>query len=124
MRSANLLLLVPLSACAAPQPAETQRPAVELAGRVAGVSQQCLTETGTEALRVSETDGHVLLYGRGKTIWANDLGAGCRFSVNDTLVTQAIASRFCRGDYVRSLDRVSRIPGPSCRLGDFVPYTR
>lgn len=124
MRASLNLLVLPLCACAAPQPAARERQPMELAGRAAGVPQQCLTETGTEALRVSETDGHVLLYGRGKTIWANDLGAGCSFSVNDTLITQPIASRYCRGDYVRSLDRISRIPGPSCRLGDFVPYTR
>jgi hypothetical protein len=28
------------------------------------------------------------------------------------------------GDLVRSFDSVSKIPGPSCRLGDFIPYTR
>jgi hypothetical protein len=27
-------------------------------------------------------------------------------------------------DLVRSFDRLSRIPGSACVLGDFVPYTR
>jgi hypothetical protein len=121
--SANLLVLA-LCACAAPQPLAPQRQPVELADRHAGVPQQCVTELGTEPLRVSETDNHVLLYGRGKTIWANELGPPCGFSINDTLVTRPIAGRYCRGDVVGSFDRMSRIPGPSCVLNDFVPYTR
>jgi len=39
-------------------------------------------------------------------------------------VTEPIGSQYCRGDIVRSFDRQSRIPGPACILGDFVPYTR
>ena len=96
---------------------------MELAGRAAGAPQHCLEYSRTESLRVSDTDPHMLLYGRGRTIWANDLGPGCGFSRNDVLVTRPL-SRYCRGDVVRSFDNVSRIPGPGCVLGDFVPYTR
>jgi hypothetical protein len=118
------LLALLVCACAAPQPTEPRRQAIELAGRTAGVVQHCLPILRTEALRVSDTDQHMLLYGRGGTIWASDLGPGCGFSVSDTLVTQSLAYRYCRGDVVRSFDRMSRIPGPSCVLGDFVRYTR
>jgi hypothetical protein len=40
------------------------------------------------------------------------------------LVTEPVGSYHCRGDIVRSIDRYSRIPGPSCILGDWVPYRR
>lgn len=64
-----------------------------------------------------------MLYGSGRTIWANNLGS-CRFGYDDILVMQLYGSQLCRGDIVRSLDRLSRIPGPACVLGDFVPYRR
>jgi hypothetical protein len=77
-----------------------------------------------EGLRLSESGSHLLLYGNGRTIWANDLGGECAISPNDILITEPLAPYYCRGDLVRSLDHISRIPGPACRLGDFVPYTR
>ena len=72
---------------------------------------------------MSDTDSHMLLYSRGATIWANNLGPECGFSVNDTLISEPL-SHYCRGDLVRSFDHMSNIPGPTCVLGDFVPYTR
>jgi len=121
---AGILLLVPiLAGCAAPRPSSSNREPVELAGRTAGAPQDCLPIVRTEAWRVSDSNQHVLLYGRGGTIWASNLGPGCGFSVDDVLVTEPL-SRYCRGDIVRSFDNMSRIPGPSCALGDFVPYTR
>jgi len=39
-------------------------------------------------------------------------------------VLDQTGSSLCRGDIVRSFDRLSKIPGPSCVLNDFVPYTR
>jgi hypothetical protein len=77
----------------------------------------------SEGLRISENSRRTLIYGTGKTVWANDLGQ-CRFLSDDILVTEPFGSSYCRGDIVRSLDRVSRIPGATCVLGDFVPYTR
>jgi hypothetical protein len=123
MRRLLVMLLALPAACAAPQPAAPERPPVELAGRNAGQRQNCVPIVRSEALRVSDTNRHVLIYGRGKTVWASDLGPGCGFSVNDVLVTEPII-RYCRGDLVRSFDNMSRIPGPTCVLGDFTPYTR
>ena len=123
MKRDLLFLIAMLAGCAAPPATSPRREAAELAGRTAGPPQQCIPIVRTEALRASETDQHVLLYGRGRTIWANDLGPGCGFSPNNTLITHPI-SRYCRGDVVRSFDPVGRIPGQSCLLGDFIPYTR
>ena len=63
-------------------------------------------------------------YGSGKTIWVNALGGGCRFGFNDIPIFEPTVSAYCRGDIVRSVDRDSHISGPSCVLGEFVPFTR
>ena len=120
----GIALVALLGSCAAPQPEQPQRPAVELAGRVAGTSQRCVSIEQSEALRVSDTNRHVLVYGDGKTLWANHLGPQSGFGRDDVLVTEPMGSYHCRGDIIRSFDRYSRIPGPSCILGDFVPYRR
>jgi hypothetical protein len=66
----------------------------------------------------------MLVYGSGGTLWANDLGPQCGFGSDDVLVTEPVGSYHCRGDIVRSFDRFSRIPGPTCVLSNFVPYRR
>ena len=119
----RLILLIPLVAgCAAPPTAAPQQ-ASELTGRAAGAPQRCVPIRATDSLRISENDRHTLVYGSGRTVWANPLGS-CGFGVNDVPITEPMGSSYCRGDIVRSFDRYSRIPGPSCVLGDFVPYTR
>ena len=113
-----------LGSCAAPQPqAERHGPPLELAGRTAGPPQQCVMIDQLSAFRPSDNDPHTLIYGSGRTIWANSLGS-CRFGSDDVLVTEPIGSNHCRGDIVRSFDRVTRMPGPACILGKFVPYRR
>jgi hypothetical protein len=125
MKRRVALLALALGSCAAPQPDYSQRgPPKELAGRSAGAPQRCALITPTDALRVSDNDRHTLLYGSGRTVWANRLSPQCGFGSDDVLVTEPIGSYYCRGDLVRSFDRLSRIPGPTCVLGDFVPYTR
>ena len=91
---------------------------------VATIVLSCVLIQASEALRVSDTNRHVLLYGSGKTIWANQLAPACGFGRDDVLITEPTGSYHCRGDLVRSMDRLSHIPGPSCVIGEFVPYTR
>jgi hypothetical protein len=113
-----------LGSCTVPPPgADREGPPSELAGRVAGPARRCVSMTQTENLRISQNNRHTLVYGSGRTIWANNLGE-CRFGSDDVLVTEPFGSSFCRGDIVRSFDRISRIPGPACVLSDFVPFTR
>jgi hypothetical protein len=119
-----LLLTVLVGSCAAPPPgADRQGPPVELAGRAAGAPQRCVDIRQAEGLHISDTNRSFLIYGSGRTIWANNLGE-CRFGSDDILITQPFGSSHCRGDIVRSFDRLSHIPGPACVLSDFVPYTR
>ena len=119
------LFALALSSCAAPRPeAETRGPTSELAGRAPGTPQRCVSIRPMESLRIAENNRHTLLYGNGKALFANSLAGECAFGSDDVLVTEPIGSQYCRGDIVRSFDRQSKIPGPSCVLGDFVPYTR
>ncbi len=70
-------------------------------------------------------DDRTLIYGRGRTVWVNRLGPDCRgIRRSDILILEPIGASYCRGDRVRSTDPVSGIPGPGCRLGDFIPYRR
>lgn len=124
MRIGLLLLLAILGSCAISPPESTPREAAELSGRVAGPAERCVLIDQTQALQVSTTDRHTLLYGNGKTVWANRLGPSCGFSSNDTFITEPIGSYYCRGDLVRSFDQFTKIRGPTCVLSDFVPYTR
>lgn len=124
MRFVSLAAVAILAACAGPpQASAPEQVPVELAGRTAGAPQHCVPMVRTDAFRVSQSNRHVLLYGTGRTIWANRVDDGCEFNPNDVLVTQPFSGSYCRGDIVHSFDP-SRFPGPSCRLGDFVPYTR
>jgi len=109
--------------CAVPPPGSTPGQATELSGRTAGPAQRCVIIQPSEALRIADGDRHTLIYGTGRTIWANHLGS-CGFGLDDALVTEPIGSHYCGGDVVHSFDRFSKIPGPACVLGDFVPYSR
>lgn len=124
MRIGLLLLIAILGSCAVSPPESSPREAAELSGRTAGLAERCVLIEQTQALRVSATDSHTLLYGYGKVLWANRLGPSCGFSSNDILVTEPIGSYYCRGDLVRSFDRFTKIRGPACVLSEFVPYAR
>jgi hypothetical protein len=112
-----------LCACSsAPPPAAAPGQIAELAGRTAGPPQQCVTMRPNENLRTVQ-DGHTLIYSSGSAVFVNHLGS-CRFGRNDTLIIERTGFDLCRGEIIRSRDAVSRVPGPSCILGDFIPYTR
>ena len=111
--------------CAPAQPVPSSPVISELAGRTAGPPRRCVTIIRTEALRLAEGQTEVLIYGNGRTIWLNRLRPGCAgLERDDILIIDPIGSQYCRGDRVRSVDPVSRVPGAACILGEFVPYTR
>ena len=122
-RAAALMILA--GSCAAPPPDPVHSgPPAELAGRIAGPPRECVQMQQSEPLRVAEGDRHMLIYGRGRTIWVNHLGPDCSIREYDTLVTHSFGSSYCHGDIVRSFEPSSLIPGPACILGPFIPYTR
>jgi hypothetical protein len=107
-------------------PAESPRPPgaiPELAGRTAGAPQTCVSIEPAASLRI--VNDRTVLYGSGRTVWVNRLASDCPgLNSMDILAVDVTGSQYCRGDRVRRLDPVSRIPGPTCVLGDFVPYAR
>ena len=125
MRIVVLGLTGLLAGCMAPPPASapTNAPISEIASRTAGPAQRCVQLVPNESLRI--VSPNALLYGAGRTVWLNRPPGECTgLRESDVLVTEPINGQHCSGDLVRSFDRYSRIPGPSCRLGEFVPYTR
>jgi hypothetical protein len=124
MRARLAILVALIGGCVAPPPDAGPRQASELVGSVAGTPQRCVLIEQNSGLRVSDGDRHTLVTGSGRTVWGNHLGPSCEFGANDILIFEPIGSQYCRGDLVRSIDRFSKIPGPACVLGDFVPYVR
>ena len=117
-----LLLLVGCAATA-PHSASPERSDIarELAGRAAGQPQSCVSASPSQNLRI--VDSATLIYGSGRTIWLNRLDAPCPgIRPFDTLIVEVVGAQYCRGDLVRGLPTGTTIPGPKCRLGNFVPY--
>ena len=110
-----------LFGCTVPQPVKTTA-IPDLMGRTAGAAQRCITFEQNEPLRIATPN--TLIYGRGRTIYLNAAPGCSGFSSSDILILEPIGSQYCRGDFVRTRDNVSGLPGAGCRLGDFVPYTR
>lgn len=119
---AAALLCLAMS-CAPAEP--TAGPAVipELAGRTAGAPQRCVPTQLTGAMRIAGPG--VVLYGSGRTIWVNRLASPCPgMSRMNSLIVEPFGAQYCRNDRIRVVEPLSKIPGPACQLGDFVPYTR
>ena len=97
--------------------------AQETAGRVPGPAMSCIPYEINESIRV--IDQQTLVYGWGRTIFINRLGAACPgLRPTSTLIVEPNGSRYCRGDRMRSQDAGVAVPGPTCLLGDWVPYRK
>lgn len=94
-----------------------------LGGKVAGQPVSCIPSSTTNStIRVSDS---ILLYrASGRLVYKNDLRQSCPGLArdNDIIVSRIHGSGPCRGDIIRLVDRTSGIGGPSCVLGEFVPY--
>ena len=122
MRLIVLATAALMSGCTAPQPAATTAAIPELTGRIAGAAQSCVPFEQGESLRVAGP--HSLIYGNGRVVYLNTVPSCSTLRSSDILVLEPIGSQYCRGDFVRTRDNVSGLPGAGCQLGDFVPYTR
>ena len=123
MRALMLIAAAGLAAsCSRPAAPPGQDFAQLTAGRAAGPPQTCITSNPAENLHV--IDPQTLAYGYGRTIYINRLPAACpALSQFNTLIVEGgIGGQYCRGDRVRGLEPGAIIPGPSCNLGDWVPY--
>ena len=128
--AASALTLSLLAACApvdsTPQPLTDKQSMVlskQLAGKVAGEPQNCINDfNNTNLVRVSDD---ILLYRvSSRLVYENRLWYSCPGLArdNDIIVTEQFGSQRCKGDIFRLVDRTSGIQGPTCSLGEFVPY--
>ena len=109
-----------LASCTPSAPEGPPAPIPELAGRVAGPPQSCVPIESSSSARLAGRNA--LVYSTGSTVWVS--ATNCAVGSDDVLVFHPTGSQHCRGDIVGTIDRLSHIPGPSCVLGDFVPYRR
>jgi len=111
-----------IAGCSRPVTPADDTVATTLAGRAAGPMETCISTNPSENLRV--LDAQTLAYGTGRTVYVNRLAAACPgLSTFNTLIVEGgTGSQYCRGDRVRGLEPGGIIPGPSCNLGDWVPY--
>lgn len=131
MRMAIVFGALALAGCAANadtyQDRKSQRAERALADalkdRVAGQPTDCISSIGYNGPEI--IDANTLIYRQGGKVWRNDLDGGCPgLDANDTLIFELHGSQLCRLDTVRVREPGSSIPGPSCRLGKFTPYTK
>lgn len=109
-----------MAGCAPSAPEGPPGPIAEVAGRIAGPAQTCVPIESSSSMRLA--DRHTLIYNTGRTVWVSR--TNCPAGSDDLLVLHPSGSQHCRGDIVGTIDRLSRIPGPSCVIGDWVPYRR
>ncbi|HKC03078.1 MAG TPA: hypothetical protein VKC17_07220 [Sphingomicrobium sp.] len=123
MRTLPIVVGLSLAGCAGPVVPPGDASAGVTAGRVAGPPQSCISTSSSEGLHA--IDSATLAYGSGSTIYINRLGYRCP-GLRDlsTIITEVRGGQYCRGDHIRALEPGSIIPGPSCNLGDWVPYRR
>jgi hypothetical protein len=95
----------------------------QLAGRAAGAPQACIPTVSNGSL--TAIDSSTLVYRSGTTIYVNRPSASCSaIAPFNTLVVDAQAGHYCRGDRVRGIEPGAIIAGPVCILGDWVPYRK
>jgi hypothetical protein len=106
-------------------PKQAERLEKELAGKIAGEPVRCLPSTAsTETIRISDD---ILLYRQsGRVVYRNDLKGSCPGLGRDSdiMVVRQFGSSTCSGDFFHLVDRSTGIRGPTCVLGDFVPYRK
>ena len=122
-----LLIAMLAGSSAAPQPAPKAphgKVPEELVGRSPGKTQRCVPFEPGRLFNVSRSDPHVLLYEKGKTIWASKLPDNCSFEAGQTVVPDSNASYYCSGDLVRAGERITLEPfGALCAVGEFTAYS-
>src|SRR6185369_9117632 len=106
------------TSCAPSAPVGGPTPIPEIAGRTAGPPESCVRNDSSSSVHF--TNGSALVFTSGSTVWLNTTRCPA-LTDNDLPVFQLYGSQYCRGDIVKTVDRYSGIPGPSCVLGDFIP---
>lgn len=95
-----------------------------LAGRVPGKAETCVSASRVGSPQIF--GDRVLLYRDGARLWRNDLPDGCPgLDADPIFVSEVYGGQVCRNDQFYTLQRGGgSIPGPRCRLGNFVPWDK
>jgi hypothetical protein len=96
----------------------------ELAGRAAGAPTSCINTRQSANLRV--VDSQTLAYDDGPTLWITHLAASCPgiATLSTVIVEPQLGGQYCKGDHIRGLEPGAIIPGPTCFIGEWVPYRK
>ena len=119
-----LLAAATLLSCSYPPPPPGVALAQETSGRVAGPPQTCITSNPAQNLHA--LDAQTIEYGWGRTVYINHMTSACPgIGPTSTLIVQPfLGGQYCRGDLVHGRELGSTIPGPTCVLGNWVPYRK
>lgn len=125
MRALMLIAVAAMAAsCSRPAAPPGADLAQTIAGRVAGPPRSCVSTNTSENLHY--IDPQTVAYGYGATIWINHLPGPCPGleELSTIIVDAQDGTQYCRGNRIRGLEPGSIIAGPTCNLGDWVPYRR
>jgi len=125
MRALAPILALVLAGCAAGAQtgnSDGRELADALAGRTAGEPQRCINPSNIDTPRIV---GDSILYRQGSRLWLTRPEGGCPSLAGDPiLVVELTGSQQCANDRFRTIIRGTSIPGPYCRFGNFIPYSR
>ncbi len=129
MRATALALVVAatLGGCAAGRADPAATAAADLAealeGRTPGAEQRCISATLSGGPQIA---GDALIYRDGGRLWVSRPVDGCPSLRGDLItIVEVQGGQICRNDRFRTVDRGGiGIPGPYCRFGAFVPWTK
>ncbi|HEX7871787.1 MAG TPA: hypothetical protein VF475_02680 [Sphingobium sp.] len=122
------LLLSGCAATVADTPRLTEKQATALAkaldGKVPGKPVSCVPLNLSSGGGPTAISDDILIYRVNRNlVYRNDLNGRCSgISTGSTLVLQPMIGQYCRNDIAYVVDLQTGMRGPSCALGDFVPY--
>ena len=98
----------------------------QLGGKVAGEPVSCLNSNSRSYQTIRVSDDILLYRASGKLVYRNTLRGSCPGLArdNDVMVMRSYGTGTCKGDLFHLVDRTSGIRGPTCVLGEFVPYRK
>ena len=95
-----------------------------LAGRVAEAPVQCIDPSFANGPQITD-QGTIIYRPTGKRLYVTTpIGPCPSLRPFTTLIVERFGSQQCRNDRFRVLEPTSRIPGPFCRFGSFVPWVK
>lgn len=103
------------------QASDAKELASALEGRTAGKPVTCVRSMGLNGPQIV---GQTLLYNDLGTIWRTDLESCPGLRSDSVLVTQQYGSQLCERDRFTVVSRGSNVPGATCLMGKFTPYTK